>query len=434
MQVKHFVNDPDLMLQLSLKSLSIIQPNLSVDLENKTVYNNLSNGSQQCVSIISGGGAGHEPSFTGLVGDGLLTAAVSGSIFASPNSRQVLKAIEQVITDGTKGTLVTVMRYTGDVLNFGVALEKARALFTEAKIEMLIVNDDVALTRSKAGKVGRRGIAGTVLIHKITGALAAKGYDLDQVLRVGQLAANNLVSIGVSLNRVHVPGSTVDEDSSLSNADIELGMGIHNEAGCGKRSGDDAKLDVVVKEMLKQLLDPKDAERNYLPSKPTEIALLINNLGALSVLELGAVVSEVSSQLEDIWSIRAVRVYAGTFMTSLDGPGFSISLLNLTETGIHESFLDLLDAPSNARGWTNVRVDSTSNPRRLATHHSATVQANGESVLAGNLNVVTSRLDKGLQRLIDCETEITEYDNIVGDGDCGITLKRGALGMSAIIK
>jgi dihydroxyacetone kinase len=154
MQTKHFVNDPTALVVSALNSFRLINPALSLDVKNKILYAPRKHGQ---VSIISGGGAGHEPSFMGFVGDGLLTAAVSGTIFASPSSRQVLSAIENV--DNSKGILILVMNYTGDVLNFGVAIEKAKAANAALKIEMLIVGDDVSVVRSRAGRVGRRGLS-----------------------------------------------------------------------------------------------------------------------------------------------------------------------------------------------------------------------------------------------------------------------------------
>lgn len=429
MQTKHFINDPDKLVEAALESHCIIRPDLRLDIENKILYSPTPSDNPRIVSIISGGGSGHEPSFTGFVGEGALSASVAGTIFASPSSRQVLKAIEGV--DASKGILVTVMNYTGDVLNFGVALEKAKARNPDLKIEMLVVGDDVGVPRSKAGKVGRRGIAGTVLVHKITGALAAAGSSLEEVARVGGLVARNLASIGVSLGRVHVPGRSHEEAAQdlLSLDEVELGMGIHNESGCGIRSGNDAELPVLIREMLRQLLDPNDADRNYLPQESEEIVLMVNNLGALSVLELGAVVTEVTQQVQRDYQLKPMRVFSGTFMTSLDGPGFSISLLNMVDTGVQQSLLDLLDAPSNIQGWHRPRPDTntvsslSANQSILPTHHQEEL---ARTSLTCDIVTILKHVQNGLSAIIAAESEITKYDDIVGDGDCGTTLKRGA--------
>jgi dihydroxyacetone kinase len=211
MSSKHFINDPTALVNTALHAVTLTNPLVALDPINKIIYRRPShryNG--QKVSIISGGGSGHEPSFAAMVGPGLLSAAVAGTIFASPSAEQVRAAImarvdnnEPTSASGEKGVLVTVMNYTGDVLNFGLALEKARA--ADVNVEMVVVGDDVGVGRAKAGRVGRRGIAGTVLVHKISGALAARGYGLREVAQVARLVAQNLVSVGASLEHVHVP-------------------------------------------------------------------------------------------------------------------------------------------------------------------------------------------------------------------------------------
>jgi triose/dihydroxyacetone kinase / FAD-AMP lyase (cyclizing) len=242
-----------------------------------------------------------------------------------------LRPIEGV--DSSKGLLVTVMNCTGDVLNFGVAVEKAKAGNPKMQLEMLVVGDVVGVPRSRAGKVGRRSIAGTVFVHKIMGAMAVAGFGVDEVKRVGTLVGRSIVSIGVSLNRVHVPGQPIEDvsDRTLGANGVELGMGIHNEPGSG-RSGQAAKLPALVEEMLHQMLNADDKERGFLEVRADKMVLLVNNLGPLSALELGAIVTEVADQLRKTYSVALARVYAGTYMTSLDGPGFSISLLNVVGT------------------------------------------------------------------------------------------------------
>lgn len=167
---KHFINDPTHLVLSALKAVTFTNPSVALDQENKVLYRRPGHSSQ--VSIVSGGGAGHEPSFAAFVGAGLLSGAVSGTIFASPSAEQIRRCILNRV-DSKKGVLVVVMNYTGDVLNFGMAVEKAKA--TGLDVEMVVVGDDAGVPRSKGGKVGRRGIAGTVLVQKISGALAAAG-------------------------------------------------------------------------------------------------------------------------------------------------------------------------------------------------------------------------------------------------------------------
>lgn len=433
MQTKHFINDPTALVVSALKSFRLTNPDLSVDLKNKILYAPRKHGQ---VSVISGGGAGHEPSFMGFVGEGLLTAAVSGTIFASPSSQQVFSAIMNC--DNSKGILVLVMNYTGDVLNFGLAIEKAKVANAGLKLEMLVLGDDVSVARSRAGRVGRRGIAGTILVNKVLGAMASAGYDLEDIVRVGRLVINNVGSIGVSLGRVHVPGTSKEEweESRLNSDEVEIGMGIHNEVGCGRKSGSNAQLPCLVKDMLQQILDTNDSDRNFLPDQTHGIVLLVNNLGALSVLELGAIVSEVADQLRTQYSMKIARVYSGTFMTSLDGAGFSISLLNIVETGVKESLTELLDASCNAMGWHTISKSDLSSFQQtdegIEMPDFVESESEFDSRLGCDLEEVTRCLRAGLEAVIAAESEVTKYDSVVGDGDCGITLKRGAEGQFII--
>ncbi|KAL5614548.1 hypothetical protein BROUX41_004651 [Berkeleyomyces rouxiae] len=424
MSNKHFISDPTSLVNAALRSLTITNPSVALDADHKVVYMRPSNESKQ-VSIISGGGSGHEPSFGAMVGRGMLTAAVAGTIFASPSTEQIRTAI-QTRVDSSQGVLVTIMNYTGDVLNFAVAVEKARAAGTD--IDMVVVGDDVGVGREKGGKVGRRGIAGTVLVHKISGALAATGRPLKDVACVARLVADNLVTVGASLDHVHVPGRASEaEGDALGPGEIELGMGIHNEAGSGRVT---AELPQLVSEMLGQLLSQTDKDRSFLNVNSKEVVLMVNNLGGVSVLEMGGITAVVAEMLEQKYGIKPKRILSGTYMTSLNGMGFSITLLNTVDTGISGvSMIDLLDAPCEATGWTAPISAAT-----WAANNTATLESTEEtknvavkpSGITMDVDIAKSALIGGLQKLIECEPEVTKYDTIVGDGDCGTGLKRGA--------
>lgn len=433
MSAKHFINDPTHLVNTALHAVTLTNPSVALDATSKIVYRRPArDGSKQAgkqqVSLISGGGSGHEPSFASMVGPGLLTAAVAGTIFASPSAEQIRAAIMGRV-DRSTGVLVTVMNYTGDVLNFGVAVEKARA--AGVACEMVVVGDDVGVGRARAGKVGRRGIAGTVLVHKIAGALAARGRRLGEVASVARLVADNLVSVGASLDHVHVPGRAAprtDEPGALGADEVELGMGIHNEAGSGRET---VELPALVGRMLAQLLDQADADRAFLNVNSNEVVLLVNNLGGLSPLELGGITAEVVGQLDRSWGIQPVRVLAGTYMTSLNGPGFSVSLLNVVNTDIGgPSMIELLDQPCEATGWAAPISKETWEERSTATLDGAaeTGEKVKESGLKYDAAAATKTLSLGLQYIIDAEPDVTRFDSVVGDGDCGIGLKRGAEG------
>ncbi|CCF32616.1 dihydroxyacetone kinase, partial [Colletotrichum higginsianum] len=426
MSTKHFINDPTKLVNSALHSLTLTNPSLALDKSNKIIYRRPDPNAAAQVSVISGGGSGHEPSFSAMVGQGLLSAAVAGTIFASPSAEQVRTAIASRV-DTAQGVLVTVMNYTGDVLNFGMAVEKARA--AGLPVEMVVVGDDVGVGRTKAGKVGRRGIAGTVLVHKIAGALAAQGRPLADVAKVARLTAENLVSVGASLEHVHVPGRAIpsgEDEGTLRLGEAELGMGIHNEPGSGREKAD---LPGLVGKMLAQLLDQGDEDRAFLNVNSNEVVLLINNLGGVSALELGGITAEVASQLENSYGIRPVRVLSGTYMTSLNGLGFSISLLNVVNTDIGgPSMIQLLDFPTEATGWSSPILKETWEAKNEATREQEADagQTTKPSDLKYDAAAATKGITAALQRVIAAEPEITKYDTVVGDGDCGIGLKRGA--------
>ncbi|KAL8400555.1 hypothetical protein RB594_000810 [Gaeumannomyces avenae] len=463
MSARHFINDPTLLVNTALRAVTLTNPRTALDEANKIVYLRPDPAQKQPVAIISGGGSGHEPSFAGMVGRGLLSAAVAGTIFASPSTDQVRIAITGRVDHADKGgVLVTVMNYTGDILNFGVAVEKARAQGVD--VEMVVVGDDVGVGRARGGKVvsnyhtplspcrfactlgnthyserrliqtdqqGRRGIAGTVLVHKVSGALAARGASLSEVARVARLAAANLASVGASLEHVHVPGrKTVGDDDGLAQGEVEIGMGIHNEAGSGR---DRLELPALVERMLAQLLDQKDQDRAFvkMASGSPKVVLMVNNLGGVSVLEMGGVTAEVVAQLEKTWGIRPVRILSGTYMTSLNGNGFSISLLDAgVDAGIEGgvSLVQLLDDPCEATGWS-----APISAESWGSKNSATREGNADEqkeVQPSGLKIDAAAAQKALtaalERVISVEAEVTKYDTVVGDGDCGIGLKRGA--------
>ncbi|GAD95196.1 dihydroxyacetone kinase [Paecilomyces variotii No. 5] len=426
MSSKHFFTDANKLVIDALQSLTLTNPSLEFDQENKIIFSRPDESSKSKVSIITGGGSGHEPAFAGYVGKGMLTASVAGSIFASPSAEQVRRAaMERVATD--KGVLVIMNNYTGDVLNFGIAVEKAKA--AGIKTEFFPMGDDVGVGRKKSGKVGRRGIAGGILILKIVGALADTGASLEDVYGVAKITNDNLVSVGASLEHVHVPGREVDPNAEqLSPGVVEVGMGIHNEPGSHRVK---CTVEELIKTMLQQLLDQNDKDRAFVSYKPGDKFLLfINNLGGVSALELSGITSEVHRQLGKDYKIAPVRTIQGAFQTSLNGLGFSVSLLKLADTGLGpgKSLLELVDAPAEAVGWAAPITTSTwERANEKGTELPKTkLPEEQPSNLKTDPTAFKTILSAGLQRIIAAEPQVTHFDTIVGDGDCGIGLKRGA--------
>lgn len=449
---KHYLDDPIHAVVTSLRGVTVTNPSLLLDQANKTVYRHPSSIDRpENVSVVCGGGSGHEPGFAAFVGRGALTACVAGTIFASPSAQQVRHCLKHRIPSESKGTVVVVTNYTGDILNFGMGIEKARTM--GKRVEMVVVADDVGVGREKGGKVGRRGLSGTALVVKMCGALAEAGSTVEECATLGRLIVDNLVSVGASLSRVHVPGRSIqeakEEEERLGPGLVEIGMGIHNEPGCEKVKTD---LPGLTKIMLAQLLDQNDKDRAYVKiSKGDNIAILINNFGGTSNLELSAIVHEITIQLGRDYSLKPKRVLSGTFFGSLNGPGFIISVLKLVDTGLgpEKSMLDLLDAPAEATGWSaSVRPETwekeyaelkgkaeddqeETKPTNLKRSYRKKYPTD---LLKAKFSIVNpeqlkSALKSGLDRVIACEAEVTRFDTIVGDGDCGVGLKRGAEGI-----
>ena len=268
------------------------------------------------VALVSGGGSGHEPSHGGYVGTGMLNGAVAGEVFTSPTPDQVLEAIKAV--DGGNGVLLVIKNYTGDVMNFEMAAEMAA--MDDIKVEKVVVNDDVAVENSTY-TAGRRGVAGTVFIHKIAGAAAEEGRDLAEVKKVAEKVIENVRSMGMSLDACIVPaagkkGFVLEED------EVEIGLGIHGEPGVSKEKIKSA--DEHTGELMDKILEDIKIE------KGEEVAVMVNGLGATPLMELYIVNRKVAEILK-AKEIKIANTYVGNYMTSLEMPGFSISILKLDD-------------------------------------------------------------------------------------------------------
>ena len=274
------------------------------------------------VTLISGGGTGHEPAHAAFVGQGMLSAAVSGNIFASPSVSQIVEAIHSI--GGSAGTILITKNYTGDIFHFNLAAEKARARWGH-RVGVLVVGDDVAVGRQRSGKVGRRGLAGTVLVHKILGALSAKGKCLEDLLEIGKLVVDSLVTCGVSQGHVTIPGTARPTDAPK----LELGMGIHNEPGLHVLDPRPPFHDVLDR-MIDLLVRVDDEDRSFVDLRGIRPVLLLNNLGGLSQLDLSAILHHLLENLGKLWrpiwhSMTQANKRKEIEVTSLDGysPGHS---------------------------------------------------------------------------------------------------------------
>lgn len=278
------------------------------------------------VALISGGGSGHEPAHGGYVGTGMLDAAVAGAVFTSPTPDQIYEGIKAIATD--KGVLMVIKNYTGDVMNFEMAREMAE--MEGIKVEQVIVNDDVAVDNSLY-TVGRRGVAGTVFVHKIAGALAETGASLDEVKKAAEDVIANVRTMGMALRPCTVPASGVP-GFELKEDEMEVGIGIHGEPGTHRETIKTAD------EITDMLLDKILADLDYTDS---ETAVMINGSGATPLMELFIINNRVADVLAEK-GIKVYRTFVGEYMTSLEMEGFSLSLLRL-----NDQMKQLLDAPAD---------------------------------------------------------------------------------------
>lgn len=258
------------------------------------------------MAVISGGGAGHEPAHASYTGRGMLSASVSGDIFASPNAKQILNTIKFAAlagrqeSQGSKDVLVIINNYTGDRLNFGLAIEKARGMLNNVHIESVVVADDVSLLKSNSDNdlVGPRGLAGNILVCKLLGALAERGGSLEIIKKFGDAVVGNLASIGVGLDHCHIPGRSKEVGVALQDGDCEIGLGLHNERGVSKIKLQDP--DKLIEQMISLLLNSRSGgSRPFLDLSDTqqETVLFVNNLGGLSQLEMSAILEVTCTQL-----------------------------------------------------------------------------------------------------------------------------------------
>ncbi|MEA5166143.1 dihydroxyacetone kinase subunit DhaK [Enterobacter bugandensis] len=345
------------------------------------------------VAVISGGGSGHEPAHAGFVGKGMLMAAVCGDLFASPSVDAVLNAI--VAVTGDRGCLLIVKNYTGDRLNFGLAAEKAKRY--GLKVEMVIVADDIALPDNKQP----RGIAGTALVHKIAGYAAEHGKSLSEVRDIAQQACDNLWSLGVAMQTCNLPGSD-DEEGRIKQGHVELGLGIHGEPGASVVDTQNSKA------IIDTLVSPLKAQAGE-----GRFAVLINNLGGVSALEMALLTKELahSALKENI----AYLIGPAPLVSALDMKGFSLTLLKL-----NDYFEKAIHAEVETLGWQKpVAFAPLRTVPQSAIHDSVEYAASDNPQVKESVSQVT-------KTLIQLENRLNALDAKVGDGDTGSTFAQGA--------
>ena len=327
--MKKIINNPSDFVEESIQGLVISHPDIySFAVDNERVIKRTVKAKNK-VGIVSGGGSGHLPVFTGYVGKGMLDACAVGSVFASPSVDQIASAIRN--GDNGNGVLCVLGNYGGDVMNFEMACEIVKDEGIETKT--IIVSDDIASASSEE-KLKRRGIAGLILAFKVAGATAESGASLEEVFNITSNANSNLRTIGVAVSSCILP-EVGKPTFNLDNDEIEIGMGIHGEPGIKREKL--KKADILVDDLCEIIF--KDFE---LLSKD-KVSIMINSLGATPLEELYIVskrVNEIFSKLE----IDIVKSYVGRYATSLEMAGMSITVLKLNDD-LSKALLDHSECP-----------------------------------------------------------------------------------------
>lgn len=325
--MKKIINNPELVVEDMLAGMVAAHPDYVRKLENATVLVRANSPVQGKVALVSGGGSGHEPSHGGYVGKGMLDGAVAGAVFTSPTPDQVYEAIKAV--DSGNGVLLVIKNYTGDVMNFEMAKDMAE--MEGIQVSTVVVNDDVAVENSTY-TAGRRGIAGTVFIHKLAGAKAETGASLEEVTRVAEKVIDNVRSMGMSISSCIVPAAG-KPNFTLAENEMEIGMGIHGEPGTHREEIKTS--DEITEHLVNKILDDMHLEDG------TEVAVMVNGLCSTPLMELYIVNKKVNEMLIEK-GIKIHKTFVGEFMTSLEMAGFSVTLLKLDD-----ELKELLDAPAD---------------------------------------------------------------------------------------
>lgn len=329
--MKKIINNPEDVVQDMIEGILKAHPTMLKNVPGTSVLIRADAPVKGKVALISGGGSGHEPAHAGFVGKGMLDGAVAGEVFTSPTPDQIFAAMKAV--DGGEGILLIIKNYTGDIMNFEMAAELAEA--EGIRVAKVVVNDDVAVENSTY-TTGRRGIAGTVFVHKIAGALAERGASLDEVQQVAEKVVRNVRSMGMALTPCTVPAAG-KPGFQIGEHEMEIGMGIHGEPGTARTElvSADEIAEILVSRILEDLqLQPGE-----------QVALMINGLGSTPLMELYIVNKKVAQILEE----RKIAIYdtfVGEFMTSLEMSGCSVTFLKLDD-----QLIDLLEAPSDTVAW-----------------------------------------------------------------------------------
>ncbi|MET3689784.1 dihydroxyacetone kinase [Priestia megaterium] len=411
--MKKIINKPEDVVLEMCKGMVLAHPELNLIEKYKVIKKDQINKSK--VSIISGGGSGHEPAHAGYVGKGMLDAAVCGDVFASPSQIQIYQAIKETASD--KGTLLVIKNYSGDMMNFKNAAYLAEE--DGIQVDYVKVDDDIAVQDSLY-TVGRRGVAGTVLVHKIAGAAAERGYDLPKVKEAAENAIANVKSIGFGLTSCTVPAKGTPT-FEIAEDEMEFGVGIHGEPGIRREKiiSADELAERTVTSLLKEIgIEDGDGE----------VAVLINGFGSTPLQELyllnHSVIRELSRR-----NVTIARTFVGNYMTAIDMAGASISIMKLDEH-LKSLLSEECDTPAlkikgEVPAVTYDEIIGTAEAPKVSYE----VQTDKEySVVTENrltLNNIIFMVDQMSECIIRNEIPFCELDSHAGDGDFGMSVAKG---------
>ena len=329
--MKKIINKPENVVTEMLDGLAYVHSDLVHRVEGFDIIARNEQAAGQ-VGLISGGGSGHEPAHAGFVGDGMLSAAIAGAVFTSPTPDQILEAIKEA--DQGAGVFMVVKNYSGDIMNFEMAQELAEMEGIE--VASIVVDDDIAVENSLYTQ-GRRGVAGTIFVHKILGHAAREGKSLAEIKDLADKIVPNIHTIGLALS-----GATVPEFGKpgfvLAEDEIEYGIGIHGEPGYRKESMQPSRQ--LAEELTGKLLEAFEAKAGE------RYALLINGMGATPLMEQYVFANDVASILGDA-GLDVVYRKLGNYMTSIDMAGLSLTLMKIDD----DAWLEALESPVKTIAW-----------------------------------------------------------------------------------
>lgn len=413
--MKKIMNKPETLVREMCRGLVLAHPELEFNSKYKIMKKKEINPNK--VTLISGGGSGHEPAHAGFVGKGMLDAAVCGDVFASPSQIQVYQGLKASASQ--KGTLMIIKNYSGDIMNF----KNAAHLASEdgMLVDYVKVDDDIAVEDSLY-TVGRRGVAGTVLIHKIAGAAAEEGKALAEVKAVAQKAIDNTRSIGFALTSCTVPAKGTPT-FELGEDELEYGVGIHGEPGIRREKM--ASADELAHKMVSDLL----RDMNLLEGSTQEIALLINGFGGSPLQELYLLANAVVAALKDK-PVSIVKVFVGNYMTSIDMDGASVTIMKLDEELKHYLSASC-DTPALQVSGPFLPLPVEEGIAEEAVSHKLSYQTETDpkhAVISNNtftLDNLIYLVDKMSEVIIENEVPFCELDSHAGDGDFGMSVAKG---------